>query len=89
MILRLLRAAVKCCAELPKKITAKELDAQAKEIRQIAESSDPDRKRSILRNYIAAMTAHPEKRTVTVTVLPLSTFCSHSMVAPKGFEPSI
>ena len=75
--------------ELPKKITAKELDAQAREIRQIAESRDPDRKRSIVRKYIAAMSARPEERTIHVMVHPLSSPCRHSLVAPKGFEPSI
>ena len=75
--------------ELPTKLSIRDLDRQAVEVRKIAESRDTDRKRAILRDYIAAMTAYPEKRTVKVTVRPLSTICGHSLVAPKGFEPSI
>lgn len=62
------------------KITAKDLDAQASEVAKIAQSLDSDKKRAILRLYIAAMKAYPEKRTVTVTVQPLSTIYSHSLV---------
>ena len=50
---------------------------------------DPDRKRAIIRKYIAAMKAMPEERTVVVSVRSLSSLCGHSLVAPKGFEPSI
>jgi hypothetical protein len=66
--------------ELPTKLSVKDMDCQAVEVRKIAESRDTDRKRAILRDYIAAMTAYPEKRTVKVTVRPLSTICGHSLV---------
>lgn len=66
--------------EVPAKLSVKDLDRCALEVRKIAESQDPDRKRAILRNYITAMTAHSEKRTVKVTVRPLSTIYGHSLV---------
>ena len=75
--------------DLPKKITAKELDAQATELRRTAESRNPDRKRSMVRRYIDKMEASPEERTIRVTVRSLDSLCGHSLVAPKGFEPSI
>jgi len=72
-------------AELPSKITARDLDTQAAEVRKIAESRDPDRKRAIIRKYIAAMKALPEERTVVVSVRSLSSLCGHSLV---GHFPS-
>ncbi len=75
--------------ELPRKITGKELDAQAAEVRQIAENCPPDRKRLILRKYIDSMRAVAGERTIKVMIRPLPTLCGHWLVAPKGFEPSI
>ena len=74
---------------LPEKISAKDLEGQAKEVRQIAESRDPNRKRSAIRRYIAAMQADPEGRTIRVLMHPLSTICGHSLVAPAGVEPAL
>ena len=75
--------------QLPEKIAAKELAAQAAEVRRIAEGQDPDRKRTIARRYIAKIEAIAEERTVILTARSLPTICRHSLVAPKGFEPSI
>lgn len=71
--------------DLPQKLSVKELNDCALEVRKIAECQDADRKRAILRNYIAAMTAHSEKRTVQVTVRPLSTLYGHSLVGHFEF----
>ena len=72
--------------DLPNKISVKELEALAAEVRQIAESRDTDRKRSAIRKYITAMEACPESRTVRVLMQPLSSLYGHWMVAPGHSE---
>ena len=63
--------------KLPAQIDNEELELQAAEIRKIAETSDPDRKRSAVRRYVASMTAYPETRSIRVLMHPLSSFDGH------------
>ncbi len=72
---------------LPERISAKDLRSQAAEARQAQESRDPARKRTIIRQYIAAMIADPERRAVRVLMHPPSSSFGHWMVAPGGVEP--
>jgi site-specific DNA recombinase len=75
--------------ELPKKITARDTQALALQVREVAESRDADRRRAAVRRYVAAMQADPEKRTVRVIMHSLNSICGHStnnsMVPPRGF----
>ena len=74
-------------AELPRKIEAFDLDSQARIVREIAQSRDPETKRPAIRRYVAAMLADPERRAITVQMRPLSLICGHSVAAPTGVEP--
>jgi len=62
--------------ELPAKITLKDVATCAAEVRQIAESREPDRKRSAIRRYIAALEAEPQNRTIRVLMQPLDSILS-------------
>ncbi len=70
--------------ELPPKITSKEVERLASEVRQIAESRDPDQKRTGVRQYIAALEAEPEQRTVRVLVNHPSSFLSTFPGSARG-----
>lgn len=84
--LRQLRA--EPAAPVPKKISARELEAQMRELREIQESARPDRKRSVIRRYIMAMEADPESRTVRVLMHPYESASPLQWrVAPGGVEP--
>lgn len=58
-------------APLPRKLTAKDVKSLVAEVRQTTESREPDRRRTIIRRYIAAMQADPERRIVRVLMHPL------------------
>lgn len=79
--------AIATSVAIPPKITPKEIDVLANEVRQIAESGDTNRKRSAVRRFIAAIEADPERHSFRVLVHSPSTFCVHSVVAPGGVEP--
>ena len=60
------------CKDLPRKITAKELQGQATQVLQIAKSRDTDRKRIAVRQFVAALEADPERHVVRVLMHPPS-----------------
>ena len=60
--------------DLPRKITLKELKALSAELCQKAESRDPGQKRIAVRQYIAALAADPERRTIRVLINHPSSF---------------
>ena len=68
--------------ELPTKITFKAVSACAANLRQIAESNETDRKRIAVRQYIAALEAEPEGRSIRVTLQPFD-----SMLSAFGGSP--
>ena len=72
---------------LPEKVTLKDVQAQIKKVSQIAQSRDPNRRRSAIRRYIFSMQADSERRVIRVLMHPLSTVCGNWVVAPGGVEP--